>query len=97
MDWFSGIVDSAESAWDSVTEAGTEYVSGAWDGLKNEYLNPDQTSRENVAALPGAQDSSQIGQGQTATKPPATPGGINWTAVGVGVSVIGLLITLGRR
>lgn len=88
MDWFGELVESAESAWDSVTETGSQYVSSTW----SDWLNPSEndTRQDTVAALPGAQDADKQGQGTSGS-------GINWTAIGVGVSIVGVLLTLARR
>jgi hypothetical protein len=88
VDWFNSFTDKASSAWDEITETGSEYVTGAWEEKKENFLSPKETRQQTVAALPNAQASNQVGQGVGSAK------GINWQAAGVVVGVLGILITL---
>lgn len=89
MDWFNSFTEKASSAWDEVTETGSEYISGAWEDKKENFLNPTETKKQTVAALPNAQASNEVGQGDV-----SKASSINWQAAGVVVGLLGVLIAL---
>ena len=92
MDFLDQIKSGASSMWGDVVTTGREYVSEAWADTKQDFLGGNPVAKaeaeKTAAAIPGAQDSRVAGKGVGATP----KGGINWSAVGVGVAVLALVL-----
>ena len=87
MDWFDDLTNKVSNAWSDVVDTGSQYVSGTWETKKEQFLSGEETSQENVAAIPNAQPSTETGTGTA-----STGSGFNWQAAGVLVGVAGILI-----
>lgn len=93
MDWLDSLKSAAGGVYDDIVSTGQGYISDSWENTKNDFLgtgsNSEKKATEEVkAAIPGAQDSTVAGNGVGAK--PKRP--INWSAVGVAVAVLALVV-----
>jgi hypothetical protein len=92
MDWFDQLTSKAESAWNEVTDTAEDYVAGRWESAREQMMSNGQVQQQNTAAIPGAQDSTQSGQGVTASEGAGQSKPFNWQAAGVIVGLAGILM-----
>lgn len=89
MDWFDKATNFASNVVDEAVNAGSDYISGAWESTKESVLgSAEKTNPEaEKASIPNAQESNKKGQPAKIKKP------VNWQAAGV---VVGGLTLLSR-